>query len=72
MSSRSCQAQGCGTEFWLPVLCAQVDGGVTQGNVGRAVLAGANIFVAGTSVFSHKSGAAAGVAQMLSAMHARV
>ncbi|MEW5300690.1 MAG: hypothetical protein WDW36_003602 [Sanguina aurantia] len=56
----------------FPALSIQVDGGVTQGNVGRAVLAGANIFVAGTSVFSHKSGAAAGVAQMLSAMHARV
>lgn len=72
MSSFVCQAQGCSTEFVSSYLFTQVDGGVTQGNVGCAVLAGANIFVAGTSVFSHKSGAAAGVAQMLAAMHARV
>jgi ribulose-phosphate 3-epimerase len=29
----------------------QVDGGVTKANIGRAASAGANVFVAGTSVF---------------------
>jgi len=29
----------------------QVDGGVTKDNIGRAASAGANVFVAGTSVF---------------------
>ena len=29
----------------------QVDGGITKANIGRAASAGANVFVAGTSVF---------------------
>jgi len=31
----------------------EVDGGVTDENIGRAAAAGANVFVAGTSVFRH-------------------
>jgi ribulose-phosphate 3-epimerase len=31
----------------------EVDGGITEANIGRAASAGANVFVAGTSVFKH-------------------
>lgn len=39
----------------------EVDGGITQDNARLAVEAGANVLVAGTSVFGHPNGPAAGV-----------
>jgi ribulose-phosphate 3-epimerase len=39
----------------------EVDGGIDAETAGRAVAAGANLLVAGSSVYGHPSGAAAGV-----------
>ncbi len=42
----------------------EVDGGIGSGNVKDATEAGANVIVAGTSVFRHKDGAAAAIAEL--------
>jgi len=45
----------------------EVDGGVDAGNAGACVEAGANVLVAGTAVFGHKGGPAAGGQAVLAA-----
>ena len=42
----------------------QVDGGLGAGNVAQAIAAGANVIVAGTSVFRHPGGASAAIAEL--------
>lgn len=42
----------------------EVDGGVDVGNAGECIAAGANVLVAGTAVFGHHLGPAAGVAEL--------
>lgn len=42
----------------------EVDGGLGKANVAIAAEAGANVIVAGTSVFRHPNGAAAGIAEL--------
>lgn len=42
----------------------EVDGGIDARTVGVAALAGANLMVAGTAVFRHPEGVAAGIAQL--------
>ncbi len=46
----------------------EVDGGVDAGNAAACVAAGATVLVAGTAVFGHAGGAAAGVASILTAV----
>jgi ribulose-phosphate 3-epimerase len=46
----------------------EVDGGVEAATITRARDAGANIFVAGSAVFGHRQGAAAGLAGLRSAL----
>lgn len=46
----------------------EVDGGVGAGNAGQVVAAGADTIVAGSAVFGHPGGAAAGVAAVRAAM----
>lgn len=46
----------------------EVDGGIDATTIGQARAAGANVFVAGSSVFSAKGGAAAGVAALEAAL----
>ena len=48
----------------------EVDGGVTAGNARRCVDAGADVLVAGTAVFQHPGGPAAGVAALRDAVSA--
>jgi ribulose-phosphate 3-epimerase len=45
----------------------EVDGGIDVNTVGNAVRAGANVLVAGTAVFGHPEGVAAGIASLRSA-----
>ncbi len=47
----------------------EVDGGLGSGNVREAADAGANVIVAGTSVFRHKDGPAAAIAELHAAEH---
>lgn len=47
----------------------QVDGGVTPENAGAIVAAGADVLVAGSAIFRHPDGPAAGVAALRSAAH---
>jgi ribulose-phosphate 3-epimerase len=42
----------------------EVDGGIDAHTIGSAVAAGANVLVAGTAVFGHSGGAAAGVREL--------
>jgi ribulose-phosphate 3-epimerase len=44
-----------------PAIDIEVDGGIDTETAGRAVAAGANVLVAGSSVYGHPDGAAAGV-----------
>lgn len=44
----------------------QVDGGISASNAGDASAAGASVLVAGTSVYRHPSGIAAGIAEIRS------
>jgi ribulose-phosphate 3-epimerase len=55
------QRQGLPTEV-------EVDGGVDAGNARACVAAGADVLVAGTAVFRHPGGAAAGVATLREAV----
>ena len=50
-----------------PTCELEVDGGIDLQTIHRAYDAGANVFVAGTSVFGDAAGAAAGVAKLLEA-----
>ena len=52
--------QGLATEV-------EVDGGVDATNARQCVEAGANVLVAGTAVFGHRGGPAAGAAAVLEA-----
>lgn len=47
----------------------EIDGGVESDTIGAAALAGANIFVAGSAVFSHPEGPAAGIAGLRAALN---
>jgi ribulose-phosphate 3-epimerase len=55
----------CGRDIDL-----EVDGGVTLSNARELACAGATVFVAGTTVFHHPEGAAAGVRELASAARA--
>lgn len=55
-----------------PALDIQVDGGVWSGTVGAAAAAGANVAVAGSSVFGAPGGVAAAIAGLREAMAAAV
>jgi len=46
----------------------EVDGGVDAATIGRARAAGANVFVAGSAVFGHRGGVAAGMAELRGAL----
>lgn len=50
-----------------PACEIEIDGGVEVETVGAAYAAGARVFVAGTSVFKHPAGAAAGVRALIAA-----
>ena len=49
----------------------EVDGGVDAGNAANCVAAGATVLVAGTAVFAHREGPAAGVRAIQAAVRAR-
>lgn len=51
-----------------PTCEIEIDGGVEVDTIGAAYEAGARVFVAGTSVFKHPAGAAAGVRALLEAV----
>ncbi|CAG0927074.1 ribulose-phosphate 3-epimerase [Thermoflexales bacterium] len=53
-----------------PACEIEIDGGVEVDTIGAAYEAGARVFVAGTSVFKHPAGAAAGVRALLGAVAA--
>jgi ribulose-phosphate 3-epimerase len=53
-----------------PACEIEIDGGVEVDTIGAAYKAGARVFVAGTSVFKHPAGAAAGVRALLEAVAA--
>ena len=46
----------------------QIDGGVNPGNIRQAAEAGANVFVAASSIFKHPDGIAAGVTSLRQAL----
>jgi ribulose-phosphate 3-epimerase len=48
----------------------EVDGGLGAGNAGEVVAAGANILVAGSSVYNAKGGVAAGISAIRTAAQA--
>jgi ribulose-phosphate 3-epimerase len=50
-----------------PACELEIDGGVEVDTIGAAYEAGARVFVAGTSVFKHPAGAAAGVRALIAA-----
>lgn len=54
-----------------PALEIEVDGGVGLENIGRCVAAGANVIVAGTSVFRTETGIGASIAALRRAMTAQ-
>lgn len=54
-----------------PALEIEVDGGVGLENIGRCVAAGANVLVAGTSVFRTEAGIGASIAALRRAMTAQ-
>ncbi len=53
-----------------PVCEIEIDGGVEADTIGAAYQAGARVFVAGTSVFKHPAGPAAGVRALIEAASA--
>jgi ribulose-phosphate 3-epimerase len=53
-----------------PACELEIDGGVEVDTIGAAYEAGARVFVAGTSVFKHPAGAAAGVRALIDAVGA--
>jgi ribulose-phosphate 3-epimerase len=53
-----------------PACEIEIDGGVEVDTIGAAYEAGARVFVAGTSVFKHPAGAAAGVRALIDAVGA--
>ena len=46
----------------------EVDGGINSATIGRAVEAGANVAIAGTCVFEHEGGIAAGINELRAAV----
>jgi ribulose-phosphate 3-epimerase len=50
-----------------PACEIEIDGGVEVETIGAAYEAGARVFVAGTSVFGHPAGPAAGVRALIEA-----
>ncbi|MGH7869145.1 MAG: ribulose-phosphate 3-epimerase, partial [Candidatus Dormibacteraceae bacterium] len=51
-----------------PELDIEVDGGITAQTAPRAVAAGANLLVAGSSIYHHPEGVAAGIAELRDAV----
>ena len=56
----------------FPLLDVQVDGGLGPGNIEAAATAGANVIVAGTSVFAAPDGPAAAIRTLRSAVDAAI
>src|SRR6185312_4444842 len=58
----------CQLDARNPACDIEVDGGIDHTTIARARAAGANLFVAGSSVFAHPQGPAAGLATLRAAL----